>query len=494
MSSNYKNILKTTSVIGGASFINILISMVRMKFVAVLLGPSGVGLVGMYTTITGLVGTVAGMGISTSGVRQIAKAFSEDDDQVVARTVKTLRRMVWFTGTLGCLGLILAASPLSIFSFNSDREMFSLALLGVTILLGSVATGQGCLLQGTRRIKELAYVSILGALNGTVISIPCYYIWGQQGIVPSLILSSVAGVITSWWFSRNIKTKSIKLSWRDSAGEAGQLLRFGFPIMLTGLLSAASAYLIRIVLIRQVGLDGVGIYQAAFALSSVLVNFVLGAMGSDYYPRLTAVATDADLVRREINTQTEVALLLATPGLAATLVFAPLVITLFYSGEFEGAVDILRWAIFGIFGRVVSWPLGYLLLAKGRGTLYLVTETVANIFHLGLLWICTKYWGLPGTGIAFVWLYCIYTILIYGVCSRLNGKLWTLTNLLQILGLGSTLVLIGLSVTLIDSDIVRWVTSLSLFFVVSCYCLMRLSTQIGLSWQTLRARLSGKNS
>lgn len=464
-----------------------------MKFVAVILGPSGVGLVGIYTSITGLVGTVAGMGINTSGVRQITRAFAKDDELVVARTVKTLRRIVWITGTLGCLGMMFAAWPLSKLTFNSDKEAFNLALLGITILLGSIATGQGCLLQGTRRIKELAYVSILGALNGTLISIPCYYFWGQQGIIPSLILCSVAGVLTSWWFASSVKTKSIALTWQESAGEARNLIRFGLPIMLTGLMAAASAYLIRIVLIRKVGLDGVGIYQAAFALSGVLTNFVLSAMGTDYYPRLTAVAEDANLVRREINIQTEVALLLATPGLVATLVFAPLMITLFYSGRFEGAVDILRWAVFGIFGRVVSWPLGYVLLAKGKGTLYLITETAANVLHLGLIWICTRYWGLPGTGIAFFLLYVIYTLMIYGACTRLIRKVWTIESFLHVLGLGGMLFLTGLAVMAITHDVTRWATSLFLCFIVSCYCIVRLTKQTGLSWRTVSARFTGKH-
>ena len=49
---SYLSILKSTSLIGSASLLNILISMVRIKFVAVLLGPTGVGLLGLYTQIT----------------------------------------------------------------------------------------------------------------------------------------------------------------------------------------------------------------------------------------------------------------------------------------------------------------------------------------------------------------------------------------------------------------------------------------------------------
>ena len=490
-SSSYRSILKSTSLIGGASVINILIGMVRIKFVAVLLGPSGVGLMGVYATITGMVGTLAGMGISTSGVRQIAYAYAKGDEQVVGRTVKTLRRTVWLTGLLGCFGMVAAAWPLSKATFGSGEETFNLALLGSTILFGSLAAGQGCLLQGTRRIKALAWVSIFGALNGTLISIPCYFFWGCRGIVPSLILSALAGVATSWWFARRIPVAPFAMPWRDSRNEAGQLLRFGFPIMLTGLFGALSTYAIRVVLIRQVGLEGVGVYQAAFGLSGILANFVLNAMGTDYYPRLTAVAHDPVRASEEINSQTEIALLLATPALAVTLIFAPLVILVFYSGQFDGAVEILRWAVFGIFGRVVSWPVGFLILAKGKGTLFLVSEMLSGLIHLALIWACTRLWGLQGTGIAFLLLYCFHTVFIYGLCTYLNRNLWNRATLFHVLGLGGMLVLIGAVLMSVTHDVIRWTLSLSACGALSGYCLVRLSARTGITLQTLKTKLLG---
>ncbi|MEO8078109.1 MAG: hypothetical protein ABI818_17405, partial [Acidobacteriota bacterium] len=84
--------------------------------------------------------------------------------------------------------------------------------------------------------------------------------------------------------------KAITLPWRDSYGEARQLLLLGVSFMGAGLVLTLSNYLIRVVMLRQFNMADVGIYQAAFNLSGILVGFVLGAMGADYYPRLTAAA------------------------------------------------------------------------------------------------------------------------------------------------------------------------------------------------------------
>ncbi|WP_417377441.1 oligosaccharide flippase family protein, partial [Gimesia maris] len=152
---------------------------------------------------------------------------------------------------------------------------------------------------------------------------------------------------------------------------------------------------------NQLDLQAVGIYTAAFTLSGMFVKFVLQAMGADFYPRLTAVSENHTEMRRLINEQTEVGLLLAFPGLLATLALAPWVITLFYTSEFAPASEMLKWFIVGCMGRVLSWPLGFALLAKGQGKLFASTETAFQAFHV-IIVIALMHWGgLLGAAIAF---------------------------------------------------------------------------------------------
>lgn len=486
---SFRAILKSSSLIGGASILNILIGMVRTKFVAVLLGPVGVGLLGMYSQIAALVSTVTGMGIGSSGVRQIAEAQGTGDQDRIARTVKTLRRTVWLTGLLGMLTMILGCTLFSRSAFGTYDFALPIALIGVTVLLGNIALGQSCILQGTRRIRDLAKVSVIGALNGTTLSIPCFYFWGQKGIVASLILTSAAMLATSWWYARRVAVKPVVMSFRESRVEAAQLLHFGVPLMFAALMTALSGYLIRALLVRQIGLDGVGIWQAAFSLSGVLVGFVLGAMGADYYPRLTAVAGDNVRVGEEVNAQTEIALLLAVPGLAATIIFAPLVITIFYSGKFDAAVNILRWSVYGVFGRVVSWPLGFVILAKGMGKTFFCAEAFASAFYVFAIWLCTRLWDLPGTGIAFLLLYVIYTPVVYTVAYAISRAAWTRTIVIHILVFGVLLALVGLISAFVATPWFRWTSNLLILAAVSFYCFKRLSHKSGITVGALWAKL-----
>lgn len=491
---NYRRILESTSLIGGASVINILIRMVRTKFVAVLLGPAGVGLIDTYGQIINLVSSVTNMGVGRSGVRQVAEAVGTKDDERIARTVITLRRTAWLTGTIGLVVMMVFCFPLSNFTFGNNNYAWLIAALGITVLTGAVAGGQGSILNGTRRIGDLAKISVIGAVNGTLISIPCFYLWGQVGIVPSLILSAFAALITSWWFARRISLKAIELPWRDSYSEARRLLSLGVGFMGAGLVGALSVYLIRVVMLRRFGLADIGIYQAAFNLSGILAGFVLEAMATDYYPRLAAVAGDNASVHKMVNEQSQISILLSLPGLAAMMVFAPLVIHIFYTASFEKAVPVLRWCILGVLGRVFSWPLGTVMAAKGKGKLYFVVESSAYALHLLGVIAFIHLWGLEGAGIAFMSLYVVYTALMLLVMRRLVGATWTRHTLDMTLIALTVMVLLMLNCTFNSYPIVAWPINLAILASVTLLCFRQLSKKSGIGLEAVISRFSSKKN
>src|SRR6185295_6650918 len=92
LTSSYTQILKCSTLVGGSSVLNTGIGIVRTKALAVLLGPAGFGLFGVYGSIVNLTQTIAGVGINSSGVRQIAAAVGSDDNERIAQTIVVLRR------------------------------------------------------------------------------------------------------------------------------------------------------------------------------------------------------------------------------------------------------------------------------------------------------------------------------------------------------------------------------------------------------------------
>ena len=144
---------------------------------AVLLGPAGVGLIGVFISITGLLEQVTGKGISSSGVRQIAEASVSGNEKKIAIAVLTLRRIVLFAGIAGMLVLLVFRNPISRITFGNTEYAGALGLLSVAILMAAVSSGQHALVQGMRRISDLARLNIFGAFFGVLFSVPMVYFW-----------------------------------------------------------------------------------------------------------------------------------------------------------------------------------------------------------------------------------------------------------------------------------------------------------------------------
>lgn len=424
----YSQILKSSAIIGGSSVINIGIRIVRTKAMALLLGPSGVGLMGLYETIIELTQSIVGMGVNSSGVRQIAEAVGSDDTKRIARTAQVLQRTSLFLGLLGAVFLFGFSSQLSVLTFGSDQHANGVALLSLAVLFNLLSAGQGALIQGMRRISDLAKMSILGTLFGAMISIPAVYFLHEEGIALSIILVAAMGLVTSWWYKRKILIPTVPLEQAKIGQEQAALLKLGFAFMSSGLMMSGAAYVVRILIVKHAGVDAAGLYQSAWGLGGLYIGFILQAMGTDFYPRLTAIANDNTECNRVVNEQAHVSLLLAGPGVLGTLAFAPLMIALFYSAKFEGAVELLRWLCLGMTMRVISWPMGFIIVAKNAQRIFFISELAWTAVYLVLAWTCITAFGLNGVGIAFFGSYVFHVAMVYSIVRRISGFRWSSAN------------------------------------------------------------------
>lgn len=431
--NSYGQIVKSSSIMGGAAGINMLLSMLRVKFAAILIGTAGVGLLASFTALQNMIATLAGLGLQSSAVREIAAASSRNDHEAVGRVILTLRRMCWLTGFMGMLSMMLLSSWLSQLVFGKLDYAVDIAVLGIAILLANISGGQKALIQGMRHIGDLARVNIIAATVGTISAIVLYWTFGLRGIIPTILMIAATQLCSSWWYARRIYVSKVRLSWSETFNQANDMVRLGIAMMFSGLLASAVSLITISLITQQEGISATGFYSAAFALSGLFVGFVLQAMGADYYPRLTGVTHAPEQMKKLVNEQTEVGLLLALPGLIATLVFAPWAIHIFYSAEFLPAVELLQWFLFGCLGRVISWPLGYVILALGEGPWYLLTESAFSLLHLILIYIGLSLYGVLGVAFAFFVMYLIYIVIMSTVCRHLIAFRWSHSSLREII-------------------------------------------------------------
>ncbi|MEK1894363.1 MAG: O-antigen translocase [Rhizobium sp.] len=418
---SYAQILKSTVLIGGSSLINIGFSIIRNKLMAVLLGPAGIGLMGVYGATADIAHSLGGLGVNASGVRQIAEAVGSNDANRIARTAIVLRRVSLLLGLLGAALLALFAGPISRLTFGNEQHVNAIILLSVAVFFQIVSAGQAALLQGMRQIGSLARINVLAAFFSTATSIPLIYFFRDEGVVMSIVCVAAITTATSWWYSRRVRIERAAVSLKQVFAETRLLLRLGSIFMVSAFLTVGSSYAIRIIVLNQDGVAAAGLYQAAWALGGLYAGFILQAMGTDFYPRLTAVANDNLACNRLVNEQVQISILLAGPGLLATLTFAPLAMHILYTPEFNGAVDLLRWICLGMMLRIIAWPIGFIVLAKGVQKAFFWTEVAAAVVHVGLAWVLVRMLGVTGAGVAFLGLYLWHSLLISWVAHRLSA-------------------------------------------------------------------------
>lgn len=479
-SSSYRSIFKATSLFGGVQIYQILIDIIRSKFIALLLGPAGVGIQGLYTSATQLIQHLTSFGLSSSAVRNVAEAYGSGDKVKIAKVVFSLRRLVWLTGLLGTLVVIIFSPLLSISSFGDSDHIIAFIIISITLLLAQLSAGQKVILQGTRQLKLLAKSTALGATLGLVVSVPLYYWLGIRGIVPNIVISAVTTLLLTWYYSSKVEVDNVAMASKEVFQVGKTMLVMGIAMSLSHILTFASSYVLRACIRVWDGVEAVGFFTAGFLLMNQYTGLVFKAMGTDFYPRLAAVNQDNYKCKTIMNQQGEIGLLILAPLLIVCIVFIPLVVKLLYSEEFLPIEDYIIWCSLGMLFKMASWSISYVFVAKGESKSFMIVESTAAIYTLLLNLMGYKMGGLIGIGVSFTISYIIYLIQVYIIASRNYDfsfeRSFINTFVIQFILLCSCIA----CVEIVPNPVLKYALGVILTLLSAYYSLIELDKRIGL--------------
>lgn len=421
-----RQILRSSTIIGGASVISLTLGVLRIKAAALLLGPSGVGLIGLLTSLAETTSNVVSLGIGNAGTRQIAEATGrQDGDGIdVAR-----RALFWCALVLALAGGVLTWSfrdVLAAYVMNDVSLGGDVGWLAIAVMLSVAATSQTAFLNGLRQIGDLGRLTMFSAVLSTFLGISALLVWGQGGLMAFIISGPLASFVLGYLYVSRVPRSRLPPSrFSVLTQEWRVLLPLGVAFMMAGLATTLGQLFVRTVVQRQLGTEALGYFQAASTISMTYIAYVLAALGADYFPRLTAAINDHTLANRMVNEQTEVSLLLAGPVLLVMMGLAPMVIELLYSRDFHPAGTVLRWQVLGDVLKVASWPLGFIVMAAGDWRKFMLAEFLAMAVFVSLTLIYLEPMGIAATGVAFLGMYIVYLPMIYVIARQKTGFRWT---------------------------------------------------------------------
>ena len=205
-----------------------------------MLGPTGIGLAGLYQNIMATATTLFGCGLDSSGVRQIATAH--DDQQLF---VLIRRALVWANILLGVTGMLVlwvVSGLLSQWVFHDNTHASEMGWLGIGMFLSLMVSSKVALLQGLRRIDAIAKVKIFGAILGAVTGVVLIWLLGERGLLWFVIVAPAVNLVFSHWYVASLPKNNEGLDWLVLRRQWQAMFSLGIPIMAAGLLTLVTQW------------------------------------------------------------------------------------------------------------------------------------------------------------------------------------------------------------------------------------------------------------
>ncbi len=439
--NGYRSILKGTSIFGGVQIFQILINLIRGKFVAMFLGPAGMGAASLFNSSSGTLIQLSSLGLNLAFVKEIAA--NKDDAGRLATIRHIASLLIRFTALLGALACTVLAPLLSRLSFGTEDYTWQFLLLSVAVFLTVAGNGKMAMLQGLHKVRLLSMTSLAGAVTGLVAGVPLYWLFGTKGIVPAMIILALTTYgFYSYGLRRAIPQTGSSFNRKLHMPIVRRMLSMGIVLLASSLINTLCTYLINIFIRTHGDLEHVGLFNAANSITLQYVGVVFTAIALDYVPRLTAATGDRKKMGLIINRQMEIVALVATPLTILLVATAPLVIRVLLTQDFLPVTELMRWLGISILLKAIAYPLGYVTFASNNQKLFFWLEAiVCNILYAGLSLLFYIFYGLPGLGYAAVveqgacvLLYLAVNNRVYGfrpnrkaTCETLAGVLFGIT-------------------------------------------------------------------
>lgn len=388
-------------LLGGVQVMTACIGLVKTKAAALALGPVGVGLYGTYTNLIDFVATLTGLGLSNSGIRQVAESGASVDPVRAHEVAVSLRRVLWVLGAFGTLVFLLLARFLSDLTFDDPSRTTELMLVAPCLLFSNLFIGHTAILRGRSQIGRLSRLMVIASVADACVVLSVLYLAKSHTVPLALVASFLVKAVIARIDVRSVDVSREPVSWSRTLAIGRDMLAVGLGFLVSSLVFTAVTYLIRREVALGHGLVSLGLYSSAYGLAYIFISFIVAGIVSGFYPIAVASFTSRRDLQAEFSEQLTAGIVLAGPIVALAALAREWVIVIAYSQDFSPAADTLRWFLLGCLIRVVHAPMSYVIIALRRPVMFALTELAFGGIGLALAWLLLPVYGIEGAGMAF---------------------------------------------------------------------------------------------
>lgn len=348
--------LKGRTIRGGfvaicAQAIRFFLRITSLVFLARLLMPEDFGLVGMVTSVTGILGLIKTAGLSTVTIQR----FTISEEQIST--------LFWLNVAIGTILTILTFAMAPVISaFYHEPRLFwvTIALASGFLFTGASAQHQA-ILQRQMRYTTLSLIDIVSLSAGVAVGIVMAIAGlGYWALVSMAVVIPVASAIPMW-----VATGWVPGSPKRNVG-IRSMLHFGGTVTLNSVVIYLAYNVDKILLGRYWGAGALGIYGRAYQLIKEPTDQLYGAIGWVAFPALSRIQDDVHRFRKYFLKGYSLVIAMTIPITVLCAVCADDIILVLLGPKWKDTIEIFRLLVPTVLAFALINPFSWLLFSTGQ--------------------------------------------------------------------------------------------------------------------------------
>jgi O-antigen/teichoic acid export membrane protein len=381
---------------GGVKFLY----MIRLLVLAILLNPADFGLMAIATGATNFLMNLTNFGL----IPAMVQAENMDEHKYDAVWTFDLSRAVIVSA------LTVSFAPLIAQIFAEPRATPFIQVLAIRPLIESMISIKVAAHNRNLSFRPQAFLKIIEAIFNAIISISLAKFIGVWAMVFGMLGGMLAMVIGSYILAPY--RPKIVLDWKA----VQPLLKFGGWLLMTGVVAMIGSFGIRIIISRELGVDGLGLYFLAAQLAFLPSEVASEVVGTVAFPLFARLQSNLQQAARAFQAILTGLMALLYPLCALIIVLTPVLVQEILGSKWDGTVSLIQIlslvTMIGLLGDAT------IPLIKGFGQPYRATqiELVQSSSVILMIWFFTDRFGTVGAALAwlpaisFVQILCLYYI------------------------------------------------------------------------------------
>jgi O-antigen/teichoic acid export membrane protein len=413
-------IIKVFSLTSISTLIKMLTGFISIKVVAVIIGPSGIALLGQLNNFSSIAMTAASGGIN-SGITKYVAEYKESPNKVrlfISTALQITLILSLFCGLL----FILFSRALSSLILSNISYSYVFTLFGITLTLYTLNNLLMSIINGYKEFKNFVNISIINSIAGVIFTVILVFIWQLKGALISAVTYQSIGLFITifmvsrspWFVSKNFKVRFSKLVLK-------KYLSFSLMTLVTAATVPVSQLFLRTYVIEHLSTTEAGWWEAMNRISGMYLMVITSSFGVYYLPRLSEIKDKKEL-KKEILTAYKIIIPILVVGFTAIYFLRDLIIQILFTKEFYPMRDLFIWQLIGDMFKIATWLIGVSFIAKSLTKLYIFNEIFFSILFVVLGVYLINYFNIKGLTIAYMINYLVNMLFMVIIFKKIILK------------------------------------------------------------------------